>query len=44
MRGSFRFDVIYGTVNQGNSSATAGVQMNNSNFTEYPLQWLRWGG
>jgi hypothetical protein len=33
--GQLRFDVIYGTVNQGNSSATAGVQRDNNNFTEY---------
>ena len=30
-----RFDVIYGTVDRGNTSATAGVQRSDTNFTQY---------
>ena len=33
--GQNRFDVVYGTVDQGNSSSTAGVQRENTCFTEY---------
>jgi len=33
--GQTRFDVIYGTVDLGNSSATAGVQKNDTTFTQY---------
>ena len=33
--GQTRFDVIYGTVSQGNTSATAGVQKNNTAFDQY---------
>jgi hypothetical protein len=33
--GQARFDVIYGTVNRGKSSATAGVQRSDTNFTQY---------
>ena len=33
--GQGRFDVIYGTVAQGNTSATAGVQKNDTTFTQY---------
>jgi hypothetical protein len=33
--GQTRFDVIYGTVDQGNTSATAGVQKNDTTFDEY---------
>ncbi len=33
--GQLRFDVIYGTVDQGNTSATAGVQKNDSAFDQY---------
>ncbi|HJW37495.1 MAG TPA: hypothetical protein VJ420_02605 [Candidatus Udaeobacter sp.] len=33
--GQTRFDVIYGTVEQGNTSATAGVQKNDICFTQY---------
>ncbi len=33
--GQTRFDVIYGTVTNGNTSATAGVQQNDTNFTQY---------
>ena len=33
--GQTRFDVIYGTVDQGNTSATAGVQQNDSAFDQY---------
>src|SRR5262245_6040336 len=33
--GQSRFDVIYGTVSQGNSSATAGVQKNDAAFDQY---------
>jgi hypothetical protein len=33
--GQSRFDVIYGTVANGNSSATAGVQKNDTAFTQY---------
>jgi hypothetical protein len=33
--GQSRFDVIYGTVALGNSSATAGVQKDNSTFDQY---------
>jgi hypothetical protein len=33
--GQQRFDVIYGTVDQGNTSATAGVQKNNAAFDQY---------
>ena len=33
--GQSRFDVIYGTVPQGNASATAGVQRDNTIFTQY---------
>src|SRR5205807_1335875 len=33
--GQSRFDVIYGTVGNGNTSATAGVQKNDSTFTQY---------
>jgi hypothetical protein len=33
--GQERFDVIYGTVSSGNSSATAGVQRDDGIFTEY---------
>jgi uncharacterized protein YbdZ (MbtH family) len=33
--GQARFDVIYGTVNRGNTFATAGVQRSDTNFTQY---------
>ncbi len=33
--GQARFDVIYGTVDNGNTSATAGVQQNDTNFQQY---------
>jgi hypothetical protein len=33
--GQLRFDVIYGTVSNGNTSATAGVQRDNTFFTQY---------
>src|SRR5678809_1668533 len=33
--GQTRFDVIYGTVSNGNTSATAGVQKNDTTFTQY---------
>ena len=33
--GQSRFDVIYGTVDQGNTSATAGVQKNDTAFDQY---------
>src|SRR5262249_53188612 len=33
--GQTRFDVIYGTVDNGNTSATAGVQKNDTAFTQY---------
>jgi hypothetical protein len=33
--GQTRFDVIYGTVTNGNTSATAGVQKNNTAFDQY---------
>jgi hypothetical protein len=33
--GQSRFDVIYGTVGNGNTSATAGVQKNDTTFTQY---------
>src|SRR6266498_3138287 len=33
--GQVRFDVIYGTVDLGNSSATAGVQRSNTAFDQY---------
>src|SRR4029077_16791901 len=33
--GQTRFDVIYGTVTNGNTSATAGVQKNDTVFTQY---------
>ena len=33
--GQSRFDVIYGTVTNGNTSATAGVQRDDTNFTQY---------
>jgi hypothetical protein len=33
--GQTRFDVIYGTVDNGNTSATAGVQQNDTNFVQY---------
>jgi hypothetical protein len=33
--GQSRFDVIYGTVSQGNTSATAGVQKNDTAFDQY---------
>jgi hypothetical protein len=33
--GQARFDVIYGAVNRGKSSATAGVQRSDTNFTQY---------
>src|SRR2546423_3792877 len=33
--GQTRFDVIYGTVANGNTSATAGVQKNDTVFTQY---------
>ena len=33
--GQTRFDVIYGSVANGNSSATAGVQKDNTTFTQY---------
>ena len=34
--GQTRFDVIYGTVTNGNTSATAGVQKDDTTFTEIP--------
>ena len=34
-QGQPRFDVIYGTVDLGNSSATAGVQKNDTTFDQY---------
>ena len=33
--GQSRFDVIYGTVANGNTAATAGVQKNNTAFDQY---------
>src|SRR5207244_3389675 len=33
--GQTRFDIIYGTVSNGNTSATAGVQKNDTVFTQY---------
>jgi hypothetical protein len=33
--GQTRFDVIYGTLTNGNTSATAGVQKDDTNFTQY---------
>ena len=33
--GQLRFDVIYGTVSNGNTSATAGVQRDDTTFTQY---------
>ena len=33
--GQSRFDVIYGTVDQGNTSATAGVQKDDTTFDQY---------
>ena len=39
--GQLRFDVIYGTVSNGNTSATAGVQRDNTFFTQVLLQRLR---
>jgi hypothetical protein len=33
--GQSRFDIIYGTVANGNTSATAGVQRNDTAFTQY---------
>ena len=33
--GQTRFDVIYGTVTNGNTSATAGVQKNDTAFDQY---------
>src|SRR4029077_15155794 len=33
--GQSRFDVIYGTVTNGNTSATAGVQKDNTIFIQY---------
>ena len=33
--GQTRFDVIYGTVSNGNTSATAGVQKDDTTFTQY---------
>src|SRR5207249_11675485 len=33
--GQLRFDVIYGTVTNGNTSATAGVQRDDTIFTQY---------
>src|SRR5262249_40215377 len=33
--GQPRFDVIYGTLTNGNTSATAGVQKDDANFTQY---------
>src|SRR6185295_6370449 len=33
--GQTRFDVIYGTVTNGNTSATGGVQKNDTTFTQY---------
>src|ERR1043166_1251061 len=33
--GQTRFDVIYGTMSNGNTSATAGVQKNDTTFTQY---------
>ena len=33
--GQTRFDVIYGTLTNGNTSATAGVQKNDTTFTQY---------
>ena len=39
--GQSRFDVIYGTVSNGNTSATAGVQRDDTTFVQYLLQRLR---
>jgi hypothetical protein len=33
--GQSRFDIIYGTLTNGNTSATAGVQQNDTNFQQY---------
>jgi len=33
--GQTRFDIIYGTVDNGNTSATAGVQRDDTRFTQY---------
>jgi hypothetical protein len=33
--GQSRFDIIYGTLTNGNTSATAGVQRDNTTFTQY---------
>ena len=40
--GQNRFDVIYGVLEEGNSSATAGVQCSDTCFAQYLLQRLRW--
>ena len=40
--GQTRFDVIYGTVTGGNTSATAGVQKNDTAFDQYLLQRCRY--
>ncbi len=40
--GQSRFDVIYGTLTNGNSSATAGVQKDDTTFDQVLLQRLRW--
>ena len=42
--GESRFDVIYGMVDNGNTSATAGVQRDDNCFNQVLLQWLRWSG
>ena len=42
--GQTRFDVIYGTLGLGNTSATAGVQKDNTTFDSVLLQRLRWCG
>ena len=33
--GQGRFDIIYGTVDNGNTSSTAGVQRDNATYTQY---------
>ena len=39
--GQTRFDVIYGTVSNGNTSATAGVQRDDNCLYSILLRWLR---
>ena len=41
-QGQSRFDIIYGNLTNGNTSATAGVQKNDTTFTQVLLQRLGW--